>query len=496
MALKRKAMAGAAALALAALIATGTFAWTSLNSQKINEWFGTGTKPGTTAGGTLHDDYIENQDSKQVYVENWGDEDLFVRIKLTEYMEIGQGAGLKSIETDLQTGKVIPHPDNKAGAITTGSINNLDSWENPWRRFIEVAKDPLIGSRIMELFHFWTWEMGGQKYYYPAPEGSREDKAYVDQNSPNNLTANSVNSNGIQAKQTRKAMILTITEWFDSGSPIGDYWVVDKDPRIPSLTNDIWIYWAAPLKPGEATGLLMNKVIKQKWPSYHTGASRKLDEDYYYGINVEAQMATKDGEVDSNGVKDNYERFGDADHGGWTEKGQKLMEIIVGNETPKPPDAYITVNGATVIDNIIYAKPGQNVELVGTGTASENFTLIVDKMSVNYNSVEPGSVDRQFYAITVQSDKITNILVFKNEAPIGYQLRIKGVISGFGKYPNFDGYIFEMRNDSLKTAVVIPQDCLDVVKGSDGKIYLTYENGTYREFADDGTVGPEINALP
>ena len=44
---------------------------------------------------------------------------------------------------------------------------------------------------------------------------------------------------------------------------------------------------------------------------------------------------TKDGEADSSGILDNYTRFGDKEHGGWTVDGERLMDIIVGNLEPE-----------------------------------------------------------------------------------------------------------------------------------------------------------------
>jgi hypothetical protein len=52
------------------------------------------------------------------------------------------------------------------------------------------------------------------------------------------------------------------------------------------------------------------------------------------------------------------------------------------------------------------------------------------------------------------------------------------------------------RHDDSKTAVVIPEDCLDVVKVSSERVYLIYGDQEYREFKDDGTLGPEISSLP
>ena len=328
MALKRKAMAAAITVSLVTLIVSGTFAWTSLYSQKLNEWYGSGN-PETGPGGTLHDDHdneVADDQNKQVYVENWGDEPLYVRIKLGEYMEVGQGSGLKSMATDQTTGKPISNPDNLSLPVRgyAGYIDYPEQWSVIWTgdRLNEAGDAPTGYPPWSKLSTFWTWQMGGQKYYYPASVDSRTVKSYVDQNSPGDLTAESVNNDGINARQTLTASIMSMTAWKAAGSPIGNYWVIDR--------TDGWAYWAAPLQPNDATGLLINTVTMAttagNYPQYFD-----LSKSYYYGIHVTAQMATKDGAKDSNGVLDNYTRFGDISQGGWTEDGKSLMDIITGS---------------------------------------------------------------------------------------------------------------------------------------------------------------------
>ena len=325
--LKRKAMLSLSVMSLVVLIVTGTFAWTNLGSQRVNEWHGTGKSGNTSVagnkvGGTLHNDHMENEESKQVYIENWGIEDLFVRIKLTEYMEVGEGAGLKSVSKDQTTSAPIPNPQNLSKPVVEGSsIDLLNTWASVWHRFPESDDLPTELEPQNLLRNYWDWQTGGNKYYYPAPEGSREDYNYVDTNSPDDLEADSQNANGVIAKQTLNATVLTMTEWKASGSPIGDYWVIDRPD-----TGNCWAYWAAPLKPGEATGLLINKVSLSSNAGYYTEYF-DLSDGYYYGINVEAQMATKDGEADSDGLIDNYKKF--ESNGGWSTDGEALMEKIV-----------------------------------------------------------------------------------------------------------------------------------------------------------------------
>jgi len=472
MALKRKAMAGAAALALVALIATGTFAWTSLNSQRLNEWRGVGSNPEAAGpGGTLHDDHVENGEDKQVYIENWGDKPLFARIRLDEYMEVGTGAGLKSEAADPDTGEILHNPENLAESLITGAnIDKLDTWKP---HIPSLHSDPSY-CWTEKLHEYWKWQMGGQKYYFPAPEGGREDKSYISQVSPADLSSGSVNDAGVEAKQTLTSSVLTMVKWKDEGSQIGNYWVIDRDG---------WAYWASPLEPGNATGLLINKVEPDKKP----------DKDYYYGINVIAQMATKDGDE-----LDNYESFSFDINSGWTDDGQKLMELITGDVKPTPPAGiYFNNYGRNTIDNTIYAKPGEFINIKGYG--SSYFTV----EGVYINNIKSEEQANQDYYRMQRWFGDEPILSFKAEAPTGYKLPIIAEVRGTYWYTNQNGILTKgqqgSRWDTSKTAVVIPEDCSDVTKGKDGKIYLKYlysDRIVYRELKDDGTLGPESSTLP
>ncbi|MDR1560427.1 MAG: S8 family serine peptidase [Clostridiales bacterium] len=303
MIVKRKALAAAAALLFCAMTVSGSFAWSDLNIGVINEWWGTADN---CPGGTLHDDHIESDPNKDVYVENWGSEDIFVRIRLSEYMEIGLGAGLKAVETDPDTGMLVHNPLNLAEPLMNGAdIDNL----NTWKIHIPDVDDPSERADEPGFRRYWKWNMGGSKFYYPVSEVDRENKEYVDGNSPEGLTEASVNGAGVQAERTLPARVLTMAQWKDVGSPVRDYWVIDTDG---------WAYWASPLRGGQATGLLTDSVTQIAVP----------EKDYYYAVNIAAQMATKTGS-ENNGFRDSYERFGDLDRGGWTEDGRALMEAVI-----------------------------------------------------------------------------------------------------------------------------------------------------------------------
>ena len=275
--MSEKKKLGIMIFSIAVLIIAGSFAWINFRSRAISQHF--------DVGGTLHDYRSENGEYRQIHVENWGSEPLFVRIRLDEYMEIGPGAGLRSVDTDENTGESIPNPQNFAKPLIDGaSIDDPTTWK---------PHDPTSfeASRCLAGFHdFWEWEMGGQRYYFPAPEEYRTNINFVDSSSPADLTADSLNEAGVRARRTRLAQVQSL-EWTIDGSPVGDFWVIDKDFG--------WAYWASPLNPGDSTGLLLNKVTQVMQP----------EEDYFYEINVIAQMATIDLKQSNNYVIfDDYDR--------------------------------------------------------------------------------------------------------------------------------------------------------------------------------------------
>jgi hypothetical protein len=480
---KQKMMTCFAVISLAAIITTGTYAWTSLNSQKINVWTGS-ADPGTGPGGTLHDDHADNDKNKDIYVENWGDEDLYVRIQLTEYFEVGEGAGLKSVSTNNETGEPIPNPLNLAepvGGIKV--IDKVDEWRSIFTRFMPAGG---IQPDLL-LQNWWKWDMGGSKYYYPAPSSSRKQKDYVDQNSPEGLMENSVSIDGIFAQLTHSSEVLLLQDWIKAGSPIGDYWVID----IMASYMHIWAYWAAPLHPGEATGLLIDRVTMLE-PPIGGAIVETFDPNkgYYYGINVLAQMATKDGETDNNGFIDSYKSFGIEENGGWSKESQDLMEKIVsGNDNVIYPystyDLYLE-SGRTrfrfnipMLNGVLYAKKSPS-------------NIWADGLSLNGKvAYDPDYIDADKYSI-IGTVNESIVLEFKPSLQIGDKFDFV-----------FNYYITDYEGDPkpdpdkpLTTisipVIIVPQETKYVVLGKSGKVYIDYGDYTYRELHDDGSLGLTI----
>ena len=157
------------------LLVVGTFAWTNFNSFVTNSFSGSGVRNdgesenGETAlvspgpGGTLHNDFSDEegyQHFRDVYVENWGTERLIVRIKLSEYMEVGSGAGIKNNPLENQAVSI----DNDANR----SIDDVSTWVPFVGDMSQVIRNQdTNGESIRD---YWQWTMGGQKHFFPAPE--------------------------------------------------------------------------------------------------------------------------------------------------------------------------------------------------------------------------------------------------------------------------------------------------------------------------------------
>ena len=465
MAKNKKVLAGITAVSLAALAVAGTFAWTNFSSQIINEWLGRGGSGAVEGpGGTLHNYHVESGEDKQIFIENWGNENLFVRIRLDEYMELGSGAGLKATEQD--TSEIVHNPLNLAEPLIPGTnIDKLDTW------IAHAPTESEVNDCGLEFHDFWSWEMGGQIYYFPAPEGYRENKSYVVQASPAALTVNSVNNEGVQARQTRAAEVLTMAQWIDDGSTIGDYWVIDTDG---------WAYWAAPLSPGDATGLLLNRVTQIAQP----------EQDYFYGINVVAQMATKD--LDD---LDNYERFGDIERGGWTNNGMALMGIITGGATTPPQGNIVHVEPVSVLEDgitvvrytpallngVAYVRVGESLSLRGVDLGGRYQALVVSPR-MGFGDTMPAAHTQHAASFYPQ-----------NTITVGFRDTIRAHT------------MLNLHSDDVQTGpsiavpfVVIPAESEGVVFGRSGRVYIYYGNNQYQELIegtnpdDNMTLGPMI----
>jgi hypothetical protein len=223
-----KAAAGAAAVVTAvALFVTGTLAWQHMASR-TNEFIGTREIP------PLHDDFDPGVGMKDVYVENKAERPLFVRIELAEAM-------------NLTSNTWRPDPDDYVGHTYETTAEDCEHLNGAGAAFHD----------------YFTWTMGGQKWYMPATDGS----TVVDDTTVYDGTESGV-------KQTPNAVIIKIADYLALTADEKDAflgWIYD---------TDAYAYWSQPLLKEEVTGLLLHGVA--------TDASIK-NTDYYYVIDVRLQ---------------------------------------------------------------------------------------------------------------------------------------------------------------------------------------------------------------
>ncbi|MDR2957091.1 MAG: bacterial Ig-like domain-containing protein, partial [Coriobacteriales bacterium] len=178
------------------------------------------------------DDFAGGID-KHVYAENTSEfSDIFVRIKLQEFMDLKSWADRDPAPSDWTT-------------HTPGtSVENCG-----------------LSNQLLEKFHAnFVWGMGGSTYFVPNEPGTSGTVNHLDV---------TVDTPG--AEQTLDAVVIPMAAYkaLDSAEKKAFFgWVYDTDG---------WAYWSQPLMPGQATGMLLESVT----------ADSALDEsDYFYAINV------------------------------------------------------------------------------------------------------------------------------------------------------------------------------------------------------------------
>lgn len=290
---KRKRVFALVGVLSVAILMTGTYAWQSISQKKINEIL-TASYP----GGRIHDDF--NGSNKDVYAENYTEEGgvaVYVRIRLDEYMEVGDDAGNFTYDDkgNLLDREATPLIENaKADDASTWRTRTPDHSDNPFAQY-------------------WNWIFGGSTIYMPTFDKNKDSlqvdgngsyqgdgkgnpyndyyawslgessKAYAyydaDENNVDEGTNAVENVNYKKqeethyAAKTKTATYMSMDEWIKAGSPVGNYWVWDDDG---------WFYWARPLCAGETTGLLLDEIIQIDY----------TDSICYYAINVVGQFAT------------------------------------------------------------------------------------------------------------------------------------------------------------------------------------------------------------
>ena len=345
---KRKLVISAVVLTMTAVLAlTGTFAWRQTAKKVRNEAQAT-----VNPGGRLHDDF--NGTNKDVYVENFSPAGegtaIYARVRLTEYMERGVDAGEKAND-----------PNRKAKPVVEGTkIEDETTWK--------VHK---LNDAANKFAAYWDWQLGGSKVYMPtfnmnkdslkadingtwefkgpdgAPAPYGDYKEYALNDTLKGTELRDIDDNDVDegessvegthhsettathtAKSTLNATVISMDQWKnEKNSQPGPYWVWDTDG---------WAYWAQPIQPGTATGLLLD------------GISMKtvLSDSWYYVINVEGQFATGD-DLGWQSTDKTHTGFYGADGDKITKDAENLLAAIKATPKSRANAVEITAQGDT-----------------------------------------------------------------------------------------------------------------------------------------------------
>ncbi len=346
---KKKVTAVVAVATATALFLGGTFAWQSISQTALNE-----KDAVINPGGRLHDDF--NGSNKDVYVENFADEPIFARVRLDEYFEITMNKNTPAETTEV---------------ITTGaSKDDKSSYLTHYFDQTNLTDE------------YWDWATGGSTKYMPTFNKNKDSlKAdingtyendysdYVEYIDGEELTAdatydndsNDVEDDGVvkveethYATETGTANLISIEEWLALEDDTDNYWVYDTDG---------WVYWSSPIQAGTATGLLLDGI----------SLKNKMDDSYYYAINVTGQFVTADdiGKSDSTGFYDTEAGTVPSDE---AEKLLRAIGVDMGEEPVVTPVSY----SIDITDTAIFGSnnaTGISVALKADGTSvSEGVT--------------------------------------------------------------------------------------------------------------------------
>lgn len=444
----------------AAIFLSGTFAWQSIGQVALNEVAGL-----SNPGARLHDDF--NGSNKDVYVENFTEPGLdgvpiFARIRLSEYMEIGKGAG-----DSTAVGRKA-----KPVGKTTATLTDKTTW---------MIHKYGVGETVEEnaVHDYWSLSYGGSTVFMPTfnknkdslapdlngtfegPDKDRKTKEdryqdyvkYELDTQKTDFAFYDIDDNDVDekdkavegvnfekkeethtAKATQDGQVITMAEWKTMGSPMGKYWVYDVDG---------WAYWAEAIAPGEATGLLLTGIHMDRQP----------DDEWYYAINVEGQFATA-GDWGDKVQKTGFYKDGMTDDGLFVlNQAAKRLPVILNMSVKGGIKQFIKAGTPT--------KLAVDMEMKNaTGLASEKYVVWTSE------PVTPALRGDTFTANNTMAGK-----TFKLTATSSF--------------------------DPTKTATteiyVYPSEATGIVKGElDNKTYIDFGDNTFKEIKSTGEMSDFI----
>ncbi|USI66710.1 hypothetical protein LMK05_05380 [Lactococcus petauri] len=297
---KKHRLRNIALLVLVGLIG-GTFAFAAFNQQAINDRLRENPAP---VGARVHDYFSRQTENKDVFVENYGQEPIMARIRLSEFMEYqkrGQTGWIQVAGGDRHDSSTwtIYRPeegDINSRSAVDGSSNftqystltfgwERDNQEEPWYL-------PTFNHDSIDL----TTAAAGDAQDYlergATHPGDGKDNFWQANVSYTNGQNDIVWPGSTEGTRTTSQNLrqernpITLQEWralreeaendeVGRNKQIGNFWVMDPETG--------WAYWANRLNPGQATSYLIDEARMED-------AARAIQGSYYYAIHVDSEL--------------------------------------------------------------------------------------------------------------------------------------------------------------------------------------------------------------
>lgn len=339
MARKKLPVALTAVISAVAVLLSGTLAWQSVSQTALNEGADV-----VNPGGRLHDDF--NGENKDVYVENFAEEPILARLRLSEFLAFTHNRGIDGVEAkNVKVGQLDANGNREYETHIFGADNTADAYwhwltggETVYLPTFNRNKDSLLADvngtfagpdgtvtddpdddRYQD-YRTYTLgqEVGGTEIYDADGNDVDELGSDFDQLDKYVAAGNIALVDATHtAEQTLSAQLIDMESWLelverDGGydeEKHGGYWVYDSDG---------WVYWSALIRPHTATGLLLDGIA----------LAQVMDNSWYYAIEVTAQFVTPDdtGKSDATGF---YDPQGGAPP---SPEAEQLLALITGAE--------------------------------------------------------------------------------------------------------------------------------------------------------------------
>ncbi|USI64717.1 hypothetical protein LMK05_07675 [Lactococcus petauri] len=296
---KKRKLRNIALLVLLVLIG-GTFAFTAFNQQAIND---RERENQANVGGRVHDYFNREEENKDVFVENFGQEPIIVRLQLSEFMAIQErGKDWESVtpgkRENLHTWEpYIPEADNvsqRRSDSPTAILNDFSDLIFGWTRGGEPAPYYLPTFNMVYTSNHPLFDItaaagdtrdlsyrleNGEVYPRATHPGDGTDGYWSEgETRPNDgrWPGATITRETAQNLYQDEAP-MTLSQWaaLESYEQLGNYWVIDEATG--------WAYYARALQGGEATSYLLDAAEM-------TSKADNILGSYYYGIHVTSEL--------------------------------------------------------------------------------------------------------------------------------------------------------------------------------------------------------------